>query len=59
MLIHKADGPTHPAACGMWLEINTVYSCQLIAARRRRGRFFSLVDLGPEGIGWQHAARDK
>ena len=35
------------AACGMEIEINTGYSCYLSAARRRRGRFFLLLDLGP------------
>ena len=33
------------AVGGMWIEINTGYSCYLTAARRRRGHFFSLVDL--------------
>ena len=31
----------------MGIEINTGYSCYLSAARRRRGRFFLLLDLGP------------
>ena len=37
------------AAVGMGIEINTGYSCYLSAARRRRGRFFSLIGSGPEG----------
>ena len=35
------------AVGGMWIEINTRYSCYLTAACRRWGRFFFLVDLGP------------
>ena len=35
------------AACGMEIEINTGYSCDLTAARRRREHFFLLLDLGP------------
>ena len=31
----------------MGIEINTGYSCYLSAARRRRGQFFLLLDLGP------------
>ena len=30
----------------MGIEIKTGYSCYLSAARRRRGRFFLLLDLG-------------
>ena len=31
------------AACEMGIEINTGYSCNLTAAGRRRGRFFSPI----------------
>ena len=31
----------------MGIEINTGYTCDLAAARRRRGHFFLLLDLGP------------
>ena len=39
---------------GTWatvIEINTRYSCNLAAARRRRGQFFSPIGSGPGGSG--------
>ena len=35
------------AVGGMWIEINTRYSCYLTAAHRRQGRVFFLVDPSP------------
>ena len=47
------------AACEMGIEINTGYSCNLTAARRRRGRFFSPIGSGPRGSGLWNGDRDK
>ena len=43
-LLFLLDPSPGAAVDGMRIEINTGFSCYLIVARRRRGRFFSLVD---------------
>ena len=43
----------------MGIEINTGYRCDLAAARRRRGRFFSPIGSGPGGSGLWNGDRDK
>ena len=47
--------------CGWWhrIEINTGYSCNSTAARRRRGHFFSPIGSGPRGSGLWNGDRDK
>ena len=39
------------AVGGMWIEINTRYSCYLTAARRHRGQFSFSNGSGPGGGG--------
>ena len=44
---------------GTWATVNTGYSCDLAAVRRRRGRFFSPIGSGPRGSGLWNGDRDK